>query len=466
MYQLITGHNDKLHLEALKKVLDRLHEYGLHLKKEKCLFMQLWNTSDTLLIKRAFALLQRRWKPLLGVQSQGMYMNSDPSLVLWTIIESSSDISLHWFSRWTTRDVPWKWSKDCQKAFDTHTDHKPLLTILGPKKGLPTLAAARLQRWTIILTVYQYDLEFRSTQAHSSADGFFKATIAGTSQCCMWKQSDGCTSSNSWVCVNLGQIEIFPVDTDRLRHATQADPVLSKVCLYTQRGWPNDVNPEQKPYATRRYELTVEAGCLLWEMRVVIPDSCRKDVLRELHTSHPGIVKMKSLARVHVWWPRIDKCICQLLWQKTLDVLGGMFARDGLPEQLVSDNEPQFISSEFERLMKENGIKYIRTSPYHPASNGEAERFVQRFKHSLKATKNDSGSLTTKLSRFLITYRTPSSTSTTGVSPAELFMKRPLRTRLDLLRPSIQILDPKLGVYTIQVQYAPLWYQVSTLHHL
>ena len=245
-----------------------------------------------------------------------MYMNSDPSLVLWTIIESSSDISLHWFSRWTTRDVPWKWSKDCQKAFDTHTDHKPLLTILGPKKGLPTLAAARLQRWTIILTVYQYDLEFRSTQAHSSADGFFKATIAGTSQCCMWKQGDGCTSSNSWVCVNLGQIEIFPVDTDRLRHATQADPVLSKVCLYTQRGWPNDVNPEQKPYATRRYELTVEAGCLLWEMRVVIPDSCRKDVLRELHTSHPGIVKMKSLARVHVRWSRIDKCICQLLWQR------------------------------------------------------------------------------------------------------------------------------------------------------
>ena len=43
---------------------------------------------------------------------------------------------------------------------------------------------------------------------------------------------------------NLGQIEVLPVDTDRLRRATQADPVLSKVRLYTQRGWPNDVNPE------------------------------------------------------------------------------------------------------------------------------------------------------------------------------------------------------------------------------
>ena len=37
---LITGHKDELHLEALKKVLDRLHEYRLQLKKEKCLFMQ------------------------------------------------------------------------------------------------------------------------------------------------------------------------------------------------------------------------------------------------------------------------------------------------------------------------------------------------------------------------------------------------------------------------------------------
>ena len=56
--------------------------------------------------------------------------------------------------------------------------------------------------------------------------------------------------------------------------------------------------------------------------------------------------------------------------EKTLNVLRGMFARDGLPEQLVSDNEPQFISSEFERFMKENGIKYIRTSLFHPRPVG------------------------------------------------------------------------------------------------
>ena len=36
------------------------------------------------------------------------------------------------------------------RKFILITDHKPLTTILGPKKGIPSLAAARLQRWAIL----------------------------------------------------------------------------------------------------------------------------------------------------------------------------------------------------------------------------------------------------------------------------------------------------------------------------
>ena len=50
------------------------------------------------------------------------------------------------------------------------TDHKPLTTILSPKAGLPALAAARLQRWAIMLSAYQYDIEFRPTHKHGNAD--------------------------------------------------------------------------------------------------------------------------------------------------------------------------------------------------------------------------------------------------------------------------------------------------------
>ena len=47
------------------------------------------------------------------------------------------------------------------RKFTLITDHKPLLSILGPKTGVPTLAAARLQRWAILLSAYSYDHEFK-----------------------------------------------------------------------------------------------------------------------------------------------------------------------------------------------------------------------------------------------------------------------------------------------------------------
>ncbi len=50
-------------------------------------------------------------------------------------------------------------------------DHKPLTTILGPKKGIPPLAASRLQRWAWILSAYKYDMQFCPTNYHGSTDG-------------------------------------------------------------------------------------------------------------------------------------------------------------------------------------------------------------------------------------------------------------------------------------------------------
>ena len=57
--------------------------------------------------------------------------------------------------------------------FSFITDHKPLTAILGPKKGIPPLAAARLQCWAWILSAYTYDIKFRPTGEHSNADGLF-----------------------------------------------------------------------------------------------------------------------------------------------------------------------------------------------------------------------------------------------------------------------------------------------------
>ena len=72
---------------------------------------------------------------------------------------------------------------------------------------------------------------------------------------------------------------------------------------------------------------------------------------------------------------------------KTLDLLRAWFASHGVPEQLVTDNGPQFIAEEFEAFSRNNGIKHIKSAPYHPASNGLAKRFIQSMKQS-KASQN------------------------------------------------------------------------------
>ena len=113
-----------------------------------------------------------------------------------------------------------------------------------------------------------------------------------------------------------------------------------------------------------------------------------------------------------------------------------MFLVDILPEWIVSDNGTQFTSEEFGEFLRRNGIKHIRSAPYHPAANGEAERFVQTFKQAMRSAKSDPGTLEAKLARFLLSYRsTPN--ATTNVSPAELLFNRRIRTRLDILVPSV-----------------------------
>ena len=115
----------------------------------------------------------------------------------------------------------------------------------------------------------------------------------------------------------------------------------------------------------------------------------------------------------------------------TIQSLRFLFATHGLPVELVTDNGPQFVAREMKNFLKSNGVHHILCSPYHPASNGEAERAVRTFKESMKTMKTEPGSLSEQLG-----YRTTPHTAT-SCTPAELLMGRRIRIRLDLLYPSL-----------------------------
>ena len=100
-------------------------------------------------------------------------------------------------------------------------DHKPLTYILGPKRGIPALAASRLQRWSIQLAAYTYDIEYRASKYHGNADALSRLPRKTTEEADDWSvEGDQ---------VNRVQIERTLVTASRIREATRGDPVLSRV---------------------------------------------------------------------------------------------------------------------------------------------------------------------------------------------------------------------------------------------
>lgn len=380
------------------------------------------------------------------------------------------------------------------RKFTLITDHKPLTTIFGPKKGIPVLTASRLQRWAIQLAAYQFDIKYRATGKHQNADTLSRFPVAeeGESRTVFDRETE---------LIHRIQLQNLPVTAEKVAAATKNDIVLSRVMEFTKTGWPSSQpDPNLLPFFRIRNELTIEDGCLLRGIRVVIPEKYRHDLLDELHVSHPGMVRMKSLARLHVWWPglnfdietKVSRCeACRALlpnppkapanpwlwpsapWKRvhidyagpfmqrmflivvdayskwidvvmmtsttsesTINALRYLFSSYGLPVEIVSDNGPQFVSEEFETFLKENGIRHIKSAPYHPASNGEAERAVRTFKQAMKNMASETGTLNQKLAAFLLSYRTTPHT-TTNTTPSELFFNRKIRTRLDVVKPQL-----------------------------
>ena len=359
------------------------------------------------------------------------------------------------------------------RKFQLLTDHKPLTTILGPKSGIPSLAASRLQRWALILSDYQYEIQYRNTKVHGNADSLSRLPLP--------LPPSFPSSTKEATMFNIHQISVFPITAQQIASSTMRDPVLSKVLLYTKQGWPSHTSGELQPYRLRQTEITVEQDCLLWGVWVIIPSKHIKAILEELHQDHSGIVYVKSVARSYVWWPGIDRDLeslakscpkCQSMrstpavaplhpwlwptqpWDRihvdftgpcqgrmllvvtdahskwpevfemkstttsaTIRVLRSLFARYGLPHQLVSDSGPQFTAAEFSKFLSGYGIKHVCSSPYHPSSNGAAERLVSTLKRC-----NPEKDFSHKLAAFLLGYCTTPH-STTNVTPVELFLK-------------------------------------------
>ena len=92
-----------------------------------------------------------------------------------------------------------------------------MTSILGSKSGIPTLAAARMQRWALILSSYQYNIVYRTSKNNANADAMSRLPSS---------PSDSESEEDIFQTTYLNEL---PIRAEDIRQATKHDSVLSKV---------------------------------------------------------------------------------------------------------------------------------------------------------------------------------------------------------------------------------------------
>ena len=199
------------------------------------------------------------------------------------------------------------------RCFILVTDHKPLLALFGPTKATPALAANRLARWALMLSQYEYSIEYRKTSDHGNADALSRLPAGPDTTF-----DDGEEEADvDTVCIiNTISLQLNPLEPGVLAKESNKDSTISNVMRYTREGWPQKGGLEEDTtleiFQKLAVSLSTAYGCLLYGSRVVIPSSLRPQVLQLLHLGHFGMQRMKQLARTAVYWPHIDADIVDL----------------------------------------------------------------------------------------------------------------------------------------------------------
>ena len=122
--------------------------------------------------------------------------------------------------------------------------------------------------------------------------------------------------------------------------------------------------------------------------------------------------------------------------RSTIPKLDAIFARQGIPEVLRSDNRPCFNGVELKNFAEHLGFQHRKITPLWPRANGEAERFMMTLEKCVRTATIEHKNWKQELNKFIRQYRaTPH--STTGISPCEALNQRKLKTTLPDVTPPV-----------------------------
>lgn len=364
------------------------------------------------------------------------------------------------------------------RRFRVETDHKPLVSVLGSKElaQLPL----RVQRFRLRMMNYSYTIGYTPGHKLVLADALSRAPLE-TTGCEQDVGRDSVESSMVAELVTSLPISPARGDRIRAAMLEDSVGLSLVRHIENGWPCPKNMDDTLKPYFTFRDYLTTIQGLVFYNDRLFIPELERDRVLSDVHRGHQGETKCVQRAVEVAWWPGMTKDIREVVrgcgvceehrkkhrepllltalperpwWRLATDLfqkdgrnylvlvdyysryicveelaestesstviqkLEKVFCLLGIPNTIVSDNGPQFVSEAFKKFMVKWDIKHVTSSPRYPQSNGEAERAVQTAKGLM--TKN------LNFQAALCAYRdTPLAN---GFSPAQLLFGRGLNS--------------------------------------
>jgi hypothetical protein len=383
--------------------------------------------------------------------------------------------------------------------FDLIVDHRPLIPIIN-SKGLDEIDNPRILRLREKLLPFSFHAEWKRGKDHIIPDALSRAPATDPDD--HDKHLESLLTKDLDVRVNYMAARLRDEDdyTDntkdllvqQLAAAAKLDTDYQHLITLIKEGFPaksTALPRELQPYFKLRDDLTVHDDLILFQTRILVPKSERRNVLHRLHLAHQGIERTKRRARQTVYWPGLQSDITNIVGacskcqenrpslpaeKKKVDALPTRpfqetaadifeyagrfylvytdrfsgwaeicqynkcpnsemviaslrkyFTMFGVPNKFRSDGGLQFASEATRKFMHNWSVNNVFSAPHFPSSNGLAEAAVKSMKALVAASTTNGDISCESFLQGLLELR--NTPRANGLSPAEMVFGAPLR---------------------------------------